>query len=320
MGTKTHRELPRHRITRRVIAFSGVFPTLSFLFLLAVGLLAGAAAAQKRDINRPETVWPKDDASIIRMIASGSTEDKRDALFEIRNRETAKDSRLALPALSDKNKIIRATAAGSVVFLPENEAVAVLVPMLRDKSSFVRREAVYALGLVGSRSATGSLIEKMRRDGDREVRAAATVALGLAGDPAAVKPLLDFLKTKPNEDKEFQRRSAARAIGQIAQIARGGKKMAVTPQSFLPERFKEYYTPDQAIPPSLAAIFAPAVPVLSGILQQPKESDDTRREAAFSLGAIGDPSASDVLRASLASPDYYLAEIALDALRNIEKQ
>lgn len=320
MGTKAHRDLPRHRITRCLIAFSGVFFSRPLVFLLAASFLVGAAAAQKRVINRPETVWPKDDASIIRMIASGSIEEKRDALFEIRNRETAKDSRLAIPALSDKNKIIRATAAASVVFLPENEAVSVLVPLLRDKSSFVRREAAYALGLVGSRSATGSLIEKMQRDKDREVRTAAMVALGLAGDPAAVKALIDLLKKKPKAEKEFQRRAAARSIGQIAQIARGGRKLAVTPQSFLPERFKEYYSPEQPMPASLGTLFASAVPVLSGILQNPKESDDTRREAAFSLGAIGDPSASDVLKASLSSPDYYLAEIAREALLKIEKQ
>ncbi len=317
MGKKTHRELSGRRVSKSANSFTGFSLKLSLIF--AALLLSGGVNAQKRVINRPEIVWPKDDASIIRMIASGSIEDKRDALFEIRNRETAEASRLALPALSDKNKVIRATAAASVVFLPADEAVSVLLPLLRDKSAFVRREGAYALGIVRNKSATAALIEKMQRDKDAEVRAAATVALGLAGDPAAVDALVDFLKATPKSDKEFQRRAAARAIGQIAQISRGGKQMAVTPQSFLPDRFKEFYSPDQTIPPGLIADFRPAIALLTGILLNPKETDDTRREAAFSLGAIGDPASRDVLQQSLSSPDYYLAEIAREALLNMER-
>ncbi len=58
--------------------------------------------------------------------------------------------------------------------------------------------------------------------------------------------------------------------------------------------------------------------VLISVLQNKKETDDTRREAAFALGAIGDSSAVAALRSNLGSADYYLAGICKDALDRIE--
>ena len=50
------------------------------------------------------------------------------------------------------------------------------------------------------------------------------------------------------------------------------------------------------------------------LLQNPKESNDTRREAAFALGETRDKSALSVLQSNLNNPDYYLAEICLEAI------
>src|SRR5215510_6524526 len=55
-------------------------------------------------------------------IAVGSTEEKRSALFEIRSRRTEEASRIAIPTLSDKIDVVRATAVSSVIFLPQDEA------------------------------------------------------------------------------------------------------------------------------------------------------------------------------------------------------
>ena len=62
-----------------------------------------------------------------------------------------------------------------------------------------------------------------------------------------------------------------------------------------------------------------AVPVLIKALQNKKESDDARREAAFALGAIGDSSAIAALEADRNSADPYLAEICKEALLKIER-
>jgi HEAT repeat protein len=52
-------------------------------------------------------------------------------------------------------------------------------------------------------------------------------------------------------------------------------------------------------------------------VQNAREADDARREAAFALGAIGDASATAALQSNLDAKDYYLAQISKEALRKI---
>ena len=274
--------------------FCGSLPALFFLAVLFV-----------------TPVFSQNLQSLSAAITSGNSEQKRDALFQIRNLRSEIASREALTALSDSDPIVRATAAPSVVFLPKPEAVAALSPLLVDKDPFVRKEAAYALGLVQSPDAAAALIELLRREKDLEVRSAAAIALGASGNPSAVEPLLSILRSRPNEDSEFLRRSAARSIGQIAQIAKTSEADVVTPQNFLPERFK---TGSEGNLASRLPAFAAAMPILNSVLQNRNESDDARREAAFALGAIGSTSSEPILRAHRNSPDPYLAEIAKEAL------
>ena len=228
--------------------------------------------------------------SFAQALAGGETEAKRTALFDIRNLRTAEASRIALPARQDKDEIVRATAAGSVIFLPKTEAAQALLPLLADKSEMVRREAAYALGEVGDASATTALITLLQKDKIIEVKGAAAVALGMIGDPSSIETLVKVLQTSPNDDNEFLRRSAARSIGQIAEPA-----------------------PDKTSVKS-------AVPLLIKSLQSSKEADDVRRESAYALGTIGDASAIGVLEESAKSEDPYLAESSKTALVRIRKQ
>jgi HEAT repeat protein len=225
--------------------------------------------------------------SLREKIERGDTEAKRTALFDIRNLRSPEASRVALSALQDKDEIVRATAAGSVIFLPKNEAAQALLPLLADKSEMVRREAAYALGAVGDPSAVTALVNLLQKDKIIEVRGASAVALGRIGDIAAVEALVKLLRTSPNDDNEFLRRSAARSIGQIAGLTQDN------------------------------AVFKTAVPPLIKALQNPKEADDTRREAAYALGAIGDASAIPALQRGTTSPDPYLAKAANEALLKI---
>lgn len=260
---------------------------------------------------------PLTDATVARLraqIASDSVEAKRSALFEIRNYRSEEASRLALPSLSDKDEMVRSTAASSVVYLPKDEAARALLPLLGDRAEFVRREAAFALGEVGDPSTTSALVRLMQRDKVFEVRTAATEALGKIGDPSAVDALLGVLRTRPREDDEFLRRSAARSIGQIAQIQQTGKVDVLTPQNFLPEKFKDLGT--GPTPQSTSA----ATGQLVRVLENSAESDDTRREAAFALGAIGDSAAKPALQRYSTSPDPYLAEICREALLKIDRR
>lgn len=252
-------------------------------------------------------------------LTSGNSEIKRSALAEIRNQRTPEVSRLAIPALTDKDEIVRATAAGSVVFLPPSEASAALLPLLSDKAEIVRREAAYSLGNVGDPSAIGPLVQLLQRDKIIEVKGAAAVALGQIGDAGGVDALLGILKNnRPTDDNEFLRRACARSIGQIAQKLQTGRIDQVIPQNFLPDKFKQIDPPKYKDLAAAAPAFRPVKPFLINVLNNSKESDDTRREAAYALGTIGDISAKSALELKLTSPDNYLVEIAREALLRLQ--
>ncbi len=264
------------------------------------------------------TVYSQDLEAYREAIRSGDTENKREALFQIRNFRSEEASRIAVPALRDSDEIVRATAASSVVFLPPNEAATAILPLLKDKAEFVRKEAAFALGEAGSAVATGALVATMQRDKDPEVKTAAAAALGKLGDRTAIGPLTDALQKRPVPEEEFLRRSAARSVGQIAQIIQTGARRVVTPRNFLPDDIKKAEQPVHTDLAAAELAFRAAADVLASVLQNRSETDDTRREAAFSLGAIGDVRALQLLRRFLNSEDRYLAEICREAITKIE--
>jgi len=250
----------------------------------------------------------------------GNTEQKRDALFQIRNLETEEASRLAIRALTDNSEIVRATAAFSVIFLPKDEALNALLPLLNDKKELVRRETAYALGKVGNPNAINPLLQVFQKDKIADVKNAAIVALGEIGDAAAIDALTRVLQNKPKKENppdEFLRRSAARSIGQIAQIIQTNKTEALTPENLLPDKFNPVEKPKYPKLIETFPTFRAAIGILIQTLQNPREFDDVKREAAFALGAIGDEAAKNVLQANLGGEDYYLAQISKEALRKI---
>jgi HEAT repeat protein len=253
-------------------------------------------------------------------INRGNTEQKRDALFQIRNLQTEETSRIAIRALQDKSEIVRATAAFSVVFLPKDEALNVLLPLLKDKKELVRREAAYALGKIGNPNAINPLLQVFQKDKIADVKNACIVALGEIGDVSAIDSLTRILEKNPkkeNPPNEFQRRSAARSIGQIAQFVQTNNKVISTPENLSPDVFNRIEPPKYPKLVESFPVFREAVDVLIKTLQNPREFGDTKREAAFALGAIGDEAAKNVLQANSNSEDYYLAQISKEALRKI---
>lgn len=266
-----------------------------------------------------DPVFAQDLEQLSNQIRFGTTEIKRDTLFQIRNIQRAETSRIAVFALKDSNEIIRATAAFSVIYLPKDEAFSALLPNLNDKAEIVRRETIYALGKVRSTNAVIPLMLAFQKEKTLEVRNAVIVALGEIGDAAAVELLSKILTAKPNEDNEFLRRSAARSIGQIAQLIQIQNSYAVTPENFLPEKYKTFSLAKYENLSEKLPQFRKTVLVLIKILQNKKESDDTKRETAFALGTIGDAGSGDVLRANLNSKDIYLVEICKESLLKLKK-
>ena len=251
-------------------------------------------------------------------IQNGNVEQKREALFQIRNLETEEASRIAIPALRDKNEIVRATAAFSIIFLPKTEVAQVLLPNLQDRSEFVRRETAYALGKVGDASAVNSLLQLLNNDKILEVKNASAIALGEIGDVSAISELVKILQKKPIATNEFLRRTSARSIGQIAQFIQTNDSKLLTPENFLPEKYKELKQPKYLDLKKEFPVFAQAANVLKTVLQNENETDDARREAAFALGAIGDETSVSLLQNKLNDKNLYLAEIAKESIRKIE--
>lgn len=265
-------------------------------------------------------VFAQDLEQLLTQIQFGTIEVKRETLFQIRNYQRAETSRVAVPALKDSNENIRATAAFSVIYLPKEEAFAALLPNLADKSEMVRRETAYALGKVQNPKAVEPLIQLFQKDKILEVRNAAIVGLGEIGDASAVEALSKIFAQKPNDDNEFTRRSAARSLGQIAQIIQINNSYTVTPENFLPEKYKAFTLEKYENLAEKIPQFRNAVKVLIKVLQNKNESDDTKRETAFALGAIGDSSATQILRQNLNSKDVYLAEICEEALTKLSNK
>lgn len=224
-----------------------------------------------------------------RRLNSSDVEERRDALMRLGSMRLAAASRAALPALQDAEPIIRATAAKAILSIGNEESAAQLLPLLNDKDEFVRREAAYALGHTRSRSATAALSDRLLNDKEDGVRGAAAVALGQIADEAAIVPLVGTLtpelsapeskKKKKREPNHFVLRAAAAALGQIK--SRGGTAALIS------------------------------------TLNNEKLSSDVRREAARSLGLIGDPAAASALRSATTAADPFLSEIAHAALAKI---
>ena len=226
-------------------------------------------------------------------LSSAEVEERRDALLRLRSLQHPQASRVALSSLNDPVPMVRATAAASVLWLPAEESVAGLVPLLSDKEEFVRQQAAYALGQTRSRLAVAALVERLSDKKD-SVRGAAAVALGEIADAAAVTPLAAVLDpqtglTQSKKSKKSKQeknllvlRAAARSLGQTGNRA--------------------------------------AVPALLTVLQDEKAEGDVRREAAVALGLIGDASAVPALRAAAeTAPDPYLAAAAHEAIKKISK-
>ena len=223
-------------------------------------------------------------------LGSSDQEERRDAVMRLGTMRLEAASRAALPALKDPSPIVRVTAAKAILSIEPEESVTVLIPLLSDKDEFVRREAAYALGLTKSRSATAALSERLLNDKEDGVRGAAAVALGQIADEAAVVALVGKLapelsapakSKRKREENVFVLRAAATALGQIGSRA--------------------------------------GTAALISALSNEKFPDDVRREAARSLGLIGDPSAEPALRVATNSPDPYLSDIAHKAIHRLRR-
>ena len=262
------------------------------LFCLAVlNVVASTGAQAQSDLTPLQRAIRVQTARL----SSADVEERRDAVVRLGALGRPEGSRAASVALADASPIVRATAARAVLSLGRDEAATLILPLLRDRDEFVRREAAYALGLTRSATSVNALAAALETDKKPSVRGAAAVALGQIGDAQAApalagalarrlpaKGIFGRLLRKKVEEDEFVRRASAISLGQIASRE--------------------------------------SVPALVEALSDARAPNDVRRECARALGIIGDPAAAPALRSALSAQDPYLSRIAFEALKKIDPQ
>ncbi|MCP3140577.1 HEAT repeat domain-containing protein [Pyxidicoccus xibeiensis] len=124
------------------------------------------------------------------------------AALETRNAEGTL-TRLA----SDDDSAVRMYAAQGLARL-KSRNTQVLLPLLTDKSSGVRKEAARALGASRNPKMGGTLVKAAKAEKELEVRAVMLAAVGDAGDAKQAPALKEFLAS----DSESTRFAAARGL------------------------------------------------------------------------------------------------------------
>jgi HEAT repeat protein len=260
-----------------------IVPRFKRFGLVALLLLIGSGALVAAQ-NNLTPLQQKIEAQRQRL-SSADAEERRDALMKLRTIKHPDASRAATAALNDEVPMVRVSAAHAILWLPADEVVTLLTPLLVDKLEFVRREVAYALGETHSRSAVTPLANLLNTDKEVGVRAAAAVALGQIGDETAVPALAQVISAnqvqpkKKARENEFVVSAAAESLGKIRSRA--------------------------GVSPLLTALANEANPL------------EVRRASATALGLIGDQSAVPALQAAYASDDPYLHQAAREALRRL---
>ena len=214
-------------------------------------------------------------------LSSADQEERRDALMRLGTH--AARSRFARRACRH-SKIPRRSSEPLRLKLSFRSAPMRVLPLCfrfsTTKMNLSVAKLLTRLGLTRSRSATAALSERLLNDKEDGVRGAAAVALGQIADEAAVVALVGTLapelsapakSKRKREQNVFVLRAAATALGQIRSRA--------------------------------------GTAALISALTNEKFPDDVRREAARSLGLIGDPAAEPALRAASTAADPFFPKL-----------
>jgi HEAT repeat protein len=152
-------------------------------------------AAEEIQIFLRKTVDERDRRDLVSVLASLEARGAEPALWNLAR---------------DPDSAVRMYAAQGLGRL-KTRNVAVLLPLLEDKSSGVRKESARALGASGTPAVGKELLAAAKKETDLEVRAELLVAVGKAGDAKQVPALKEFLAS----DSESTRFAAAKGLCQL---------------------------------------------------------------------------------------------------------
>ncbi|HJP93047.1 MAG TPA: HEAT repeat domain-containing protein [Pyrinomonadaceae bacterium] len=180
---------------------------------------------------------------------------------------------------------------------------------LKDPSPIVRATAAKAILSMGEEESVAALLPLLN-DKDEFVRREVAYALGLTHSRKATAALSERLL---NDKKDGVRAAAAVALGEVADEAAVVDLVGVLSKEKNPFVLR-------AVAAALGKIKSRAgTAALVAVLNNEKLDNDVRREAARSLGLIGDPSAEPALRAATTAADPYLSRIAFESLKKISR-
>jgi HEAT repeat protein len=164
---------------------------------------AQSASQQPDDSKRAEI------ARYTSALQSADEEERRNAILMLGEMHDPATAAPLQSALADNSESVRAAAIAALGELRQPTlAPLIAIYLTKDKHTFVRKTAAYALGQLGGSDAVAALIAGLR-DKDAEVRGAAAVGLENTPDAAAIAPLIQALRDK----SEFVRAHAAAALG-----------------------------------------------------------------------------------------------------------
>ncbi len=179
-----------------------------------------------------------------------------------------------------RNEAERARAIRRLSVHRVEQALGALEQALNDSSPLVRREAIRALGRIGSERGAVLLANHFRESGDTELYPPLAVALGECGGERAVPVLIDMLNEGP-----ASRIEAVRALGRM------GAEWVRHPLINLLQRSED---PDtiEAIGSALASIAARQIAIKNAKVEQTRKlaREDSDVAVAELVKSLSDPS------------------------------
>ena len=227
----------------------------------------------------------------------------------------------AMPALvkifqdKEENFFARSKAAMALGYIPP--AIPILIQVLEDKNDDMHAIAALALGNISSadENVIQALIAALK-DEDWRVRINAAEALGKIG-PAAKQAIPALVALLKNWDREKNNQSYSYLLS-VAEDSLASIGPPAIPALIEALKFDSPYNGINLLPQASRVLIKIGLPAVPALIKALKDEDlTTRREAASTLGAIGDPHATPALIAALKDEDSDVRCFAAVALGQI---
>jgi len=180
--------------------------------------------------------------------------------------------------LKDNSPQVRQHAVWSLGFCGDNSVALNIEPLLKDKNTAVRREAVLALKRLGASQSVPALNEILLKETDQGVKYDIARTLGTLGDAGSAFPII---KTLAKEQSWYVKSGCAEALGNIG----SDSAMNALAKTLVTDAGEDAAWTRTKAAWGLAEIGQKSVPLLISALNDNEEG--TRRRAEWALVKIG---------------------------------